>query len=492
MMIENRKIRMEQSGQGQAPLTATAQTLALNGETNHAHASAPTRTQEWWCVDLGQAVPIQQDQFDLFTESLFRFTPNLVQGRNRVFLEMSCTRNLFNLHTVSSRIGVLAGRHGLDPSVIRFGVGKSIPLAWVQTRWRNRELSALPMDAYFDFIDPLNFFEPDRTRRERLSVFRTLGMRTIESLFDVPKEAWLVRFGEEFDVFLEHLEHGEKICWNRFSSKSPLVEKTRWNAEEYVIDAEGMIFRLKPLLDRLCERLYSLQVSIRKIEIALKLDRPVPDRRIILGFTFPQTSRVLLLKLLREKLSREMERDPLSDPVIEVEVSILETAKREVTSSRFSFSEKDEESELEAERWLELISFLGLKLANREDVFQAETTEHLLPEKSWKRVLLSTPDRTLPLDRVSGLFPKRPVRLLSEAKPLRRMGGYLKLGDVLFKICKISEPEHLSGYEWDVDAGGAFDRTYYRVRVQDREGSEQEWWVYKDEHHGKLKLHGVY
>jgi hypothetical protein len=200
----------------------------------------------------------------------------------------------------------------------------------------------------------------------------------------------------------------------------------------------------------------------------------------------------LLLKLLREKLSREMERDPLSDPVVEAEVSVLETGKREVQSARFSFSEKDEQAELAEERWLELISFLGLKLKSREDIFQAETTEHLLPERSWKRVLLSSPDPSNRLDRVSGFFSKRPVRLLSEAKPLRRMGGYLKLEEGLFKICAISEPESLSGYEWDVDATGAFDRTYYRVRVQGREGVEQEWWVYKDEHHGKLKLHGVY
>ncbi len=483
MIVESHENRVERSTS-----VARVDAVAQAG----AKADAQGAGQEWWCVDLGQATPVNRDHFDLFTESLFRFTPDLVQGRNRVFLEMSRTRNLFNLHTLASRIGVLAGRYGFDSSVIRFGVGKTIPAAWVQTRWRNRELSVLPMDAYFDFIDPLNFFEPDRAKRERLSVFRTLGMKTIQSLFDVPKEAWLVRFGEEFDSFLEHLEHGEKICWNRFVSKTPLVEKTRWNAEEYVIDAEGLIFRIKPLLDRLCERLYSLHVSIRKIELTLKLDRPVPDRKITLGFTFPQTSRVLLLKLLREKLSREMERNPLSDPVVEVEMAVLETGKREATSTRFSFSEKDEQAELEEERWLELISFLGLKLKNREDVFQAETTEHLLPEKSWKRVLLSTPDPALRLDRVSGLFPKRPVRLLSEAKTLRRMGGYLKLEEGLFKICAISEPEHLSGYEWDVDAGGAFDRTYYRVKVEDRDGGCQEWWVYKDEHLGKLKLHGVY
>ena len=265
---------------------------------------ASNSNQEWWCVDLGQSTVLDQDRFDLFTESLLRFTPDLVQGRNRVFLEMSRTRQLINLNTLSNRIAVLAGRNGADASVIRFGVGKTIPQAWVQTRWRNRDLEALPIDAYFDFIDPLRFFEPDRSKRERLAVFRTLGMRTIQSFFTVPKEAWLVRFGEEFDAFLEHLEYGERMAWNRFSTKAPLVEKSRWNAEDQVIDAEGLIFRLKPSLDRLCERLYSLQIALRKIEITLQLDRAVPDRKLELGFTFPQTSRVLLLKLLREKLAR--------------------------------------------------------------------------------------------------------------------------------------------------------------------------------------------
>ena len=187
-----------------------------------------------------------------------------------------------------------------------------------------------------------------------------------------------------------------------------------------------------------------------------------------------------------------MERNPLSDPVIGIEIAVLETVPRETGSARFAFSESSEASELEKERWLELVSFLGLKLGNREDVFQAETTEHLLPEKSWKRVLLSTPDPTVKLDRVSQFYSKRPLRLFEEPKPIRRLGGYLKLEESLWRICSISEPEHLSGYEWDVDSGGAFDRTYYRVRVEDRRGASQEWWVFKESAPGRLHLHGIY
>lgn len=450
------------------------------------------RDQEWWCVDLGQGYSMDPERFDRLTESFLRFTPDLVQGRNRIFLEMAKTKKLFNLNSVSGRIRALGERLGLDTGHWRFGIGKTLPEAWIQTRWRTKLPEGLPLDAYYDYLDPVSHFELNRPMRERLEVFRALGMKHLASLFTVPKSAWLVRFGEEFDRFLENYEFGQSFIPKPYRPTENLKEKSRWNAEDTVIDAEGLIFRVKPIIDRLMERLYSLGRSLKKMEVVLKLDRPVPDRRILLSFVFPQTSRVLLLKLLRERITREMDRDPLSDPIVEVEIHVIETAPRERTSERFSFSEQDEQAQQERERWVELVSYLGLKLEDRDRVFQAETTEHLLPEKSWKKTLLVDPVPEQPLDRVSGLYPKRPLRLLREPEVLYRVGPYLRRGGVLWKIQEISEPERLSGYDWDT----GFDRTYYRVRVECGQGAmavaAQEWWVYKDERVGSLKLHGVY
>lgn len=461
---------------------------------------------EWWCVDLGQGHAIDPEKFERLTESFLRFTPDLVQGRNRIFLEMGRTKKLFNLHTVSARIRVLGERLGLESLHWRFGIGKTLPEAWIQTRWRTVLPEALPLDAYYDCIDPVSHFEMKRPMRERLEIFRALGMRNLASLFTVPKAAWLVRFGEEFERFLENHEFGEAFVWNSYRPTESLSERTRWNAEDTVIDAEGLIFRLKPLIDRLMERLFALGRSLKKIEITLKLDRPVPDRKLVLTFAFPQTSRVLLLKLLRERITREMDREPLSDPVVEAEIAVLETAHRDRRTERFSFSEQDEQKQQERERWVELVSYLGLKLgggvggntaasaagAGAGKVFQAETTEHLLPEKSWQKVLLADPVPEVPLDRVSQLYAKRPLRLFSEPETLHRVGPYLRKDGVLWRICEISEPERLAGYEWDVDHGAGFDRTYYRVQVESASGHMQEWWVYKDERAGSLNLHGVY
>jgi hypothetical protein len=448
--------------------------------------------QEWWCIDLGQSDLIQAEVFDSLTSGFYRFTPDVVQGRNRIFLEMSRTKHLFKLDGFMKRAQALARRENLDSSLWRFGIAETLPKAWVQTRWRARDARLLPVESYFDFIDPLNHFELSRSQRERLTVFQSLGMKSLEYLFTIPKEAWLVRFGEEFDSFLESYEFGSRFLWNRFVPKIDLLEKTRWNAEEYVIDAEGLIFRLKPIVDRICSRLHALQRAIKKIEITLKLDRPVPDRIIELGFTFPQTSKTLLLKLLRERIAREMERSPLSDPIVEASVAIKESVKRAAVTERFAFSEQDERGEQESERWMELVSYLGMKLEKEGRVYQAETTGHALPERSWKKVLLPGASVDLKLDAVSGNYAKRPLQLFREPIPISRIGPYLKQNESLWRICSFSQEERMEGYEWDVDDTGGFERTYYRVRVKNNEGLTQDWWIFRDELLGKLNLHGVY
>ncbi len=437
--------------------------------------------------------------FERLCESFLRFTPDLVVGKNRVFLEMSRTRKLFGEESLSARARVLGTRLGLDSSTWRFGSGATIPRAWLRTKWRTENSGELPVDAYFDVLDPLWFQEPDRSRRERLAMFRALGMRSLRCLFEIPKEAWLVRFGEEFDLFSEQYENGGSIPWNRFVPSSVFSETARWNADDQVLEAEGLIFRLKPLVDRLMERLHAHHRAIRTIRISLKLDRASPDREISLSFSFPQTSRVLLLKILREKIAREMERDPLSDPVVGAGIEVTETAPRETTAARFAFSEKDEQEEAKKERMLELVAYLGLKIGDAGgSVFCARTSGHLLPERSWERVL-PTDSQTvqagqIPLQtaRISALFPRRPVRIFPEPVRLFRIGSDLRLGGEFWRIQSISEPERLSGYEWDVDDTGGFDRTYYRVKVRGPDGVFEEWWIYRDGNAGELCLHGVY
>jgi hypothetical protein len=451
--------------------------------------STTISSPEWWCIDLGQAVSYTPLKMDQLAEAFFRFTPDVVVGKNRIFLEMSRTKKLFRLDSIQKRAAVLAEREGVSATHWQWGIGRTIPEAWVQTRWKSVQPNVLPVDALFDYRDPFFHGDLNRPEQEKVSTFYSLGLRTIQDLFKIPHDSLLVRFGSMLDQFSKNYYEGHRFPWVRFKPPVDLLEVSRWNADEWVIDAESLIFAVKPMVDRVMARLFAMRKSLKQLEMVMKLDSRAPDRVVNLQFAFPQTSSQLLLKLLREKLSFEMQRNPLTDPIMEVSFRVVETTKRDERTLEFSFSDQGQGfTEDLREKWMELVSYLG-------NSFQVETTEHLLPEKSWKKVLLTDPTLKAPLDNVSHLFQKRPLKLLPHPQLLARAGMFLKRNQELWKICEFSCEEKLSGYEWDVNETAGFDRTYYRVKVQAATQyglTKQEWWVYKDEVLNKLMLHGVY
>ena len=447
------------------------------------------RNQEWWCVDLGQAVSYSALQLERIAEALLRFTPDVVMGKNRIFLEMGRTKKLFRLDSFQKRVQVLAERESMNSAFWQWGIGKTIPESWVQCRFKNLKPNALPIDAIFDYIEPFSHTHLIRAQQDKVILFQALGLRTLQDLFQVPHDSLLVRFGELLDHFSKNYFEGGRIAWVRFKPHVDLIEQSRWNSDEWVIDSESLIFKIKPLIDRLMGRLFSRHQSLKQLEIILKLDSRAADRKLVLQFAFPQTSSQLLLKLLREKISFEMQKEPLTDPIMLVTMKVLEATPRERHSLAFSFAEKNEEaSEDLREKWMELIAYLGTAV-------QVETTEHHLPERSWRKVLCADPSTSKPLDQVAHLFQKRPLKLYREPILLFRVGMFLKRDQKLWRIREFSCEEKIAGYEWDIEETQGFDRTYYRVKVEPNDlGSDyqEEWWIYKDEILHKLMLHGVY
>jgi hypothetical protein len=328
-----------------------------------------------------------------------------------------------------------------------------------------------------------------RKQRELLQTFQALGMKRLSDLEGVPQSAWGLRFGQSAETFFENIKCSVQFPWIRLVPSLELKEETHWNAEDCVMDSEALIFRLKPLTDRLMSRLFAMGRALKKLQIEMRLDRPVPNRVLSVSFTFPQTSKVLLLKLIRERLSQMIQKEPLSDPIVSAEVRVIESTSR-VSSEENLFSGVGEQHH--PEKWVEMISFLGLKLKKEEQVFQAETTEHLLPENSWKKAIGREFHATQSLDSVSHFFAERPITLFSEPKVLSRVGSFLKQEGRLWKICSFAQEECLQGYDWDVDETKGFFRRYFRVKVESPDGFRQEWWIFKDERLGTLRLHGVY
>jgi hypothetical protein len=443
---------------------------------------------EWWCIDFGQSVSYRALQLETLAEGFLRFTPDVVMGKNRIFLEMSRTKKLFRLDSIQKRAQIIASRAGVDSTFWQWGIGKTIPEAWVQCRYKNLYAKILPIDAIYDFVDPFSHAVITRPQQEKINLFLGLGLRNLGDLFSVPHDSLLIRFGVLLDQFSKNFFDGNRIAWTRFKPHVDLIETTKWNSDEWVIDSESLIFAIKPLVEKLMIRLYSQRKALKQLEIKMMLDSKAPDRIFNLSFAFAQTSSQLLLKLLREKISTEMQKNPLTDPIMNVTMKVIEASPRDQRSLPFVFSDGNAEfSEDLRERWMELISYLGT-------AFQVETTEHALPEKSWRKVQIDDPSITKKMDRVSHLFAKRPLKLLSSPIVLSRVGTFLKKNEELWRIREFACEEKIKGYEWDVENSGGFDRTYYRVKVESSSVNEQteEWWIYKDEFRHKLMLQGVY
>ena len=92
--------------------------------------------------------------------------------------------------------------------------------------------------------------------------------------------------------------------------------------------------------------------------------------------------------------------------------------------------------------------------------------------------------------------PARPVLLFQTPETIHRTGPWLRRKSGAFeeryRIRSFRQEERIEGYEWDVEDTGGFERTYFRVEVENPQGKPEEWWVYRDELLGKLMLHGLY
>jgi hypothetical protein len=397
----------------------------------------------------------------------------------------------------------------------RFSIGRSSSLvrAWLVAGYRVEEkaIPALSVAAIAGAIDPTGKLLRERPElrgriRAMVETLYLLGVRTLGSLRKLPSDSAISRFGGLYETAIRNLEPGAEAgdAWERFRPAEKMSERADLNAGETLMDLEPALFHAKSLLDRVLRRAAGRGKALAKIELRLECEKrrhvQEPWCRSRLEFAFPQASTAPILRSLREKLARELEKKPLESPIVALELEALELAPRRPAQSNF-FDTEEARMESERETWRDLVTDLATKLAPERELYQAELLESRRPEKSWKRVL-KEPER---LEPRALPIPERPLRMLSPPMPLRRLGRYLFWNDVRFTIVDYSKLERLSGDWWEEDGG--FSRTYYRVQVVERKlasderklGSgenERELWIYREQkeggEQGGLFLHGIF
>jgi hypothetical protein len=163
--------------------------------------------------------------------------------------------------------------------------------------------------------------------------------------------------------------------------------------------------------------------------------------------SFPQGSVIGLLPIIKERLDRTLQREPLESAVCYLEFEIVRSVYGSAKQKDF-LSQKEEEKEAFQTIVARLTEKLGI-----EKAFFAKPEESYFPEKSWTKSLLEPHDIQLP-------FSDRPLRMLRVPLKLLRTDQYLQSKSRRWRITEMVGPERLSGDWWQKD----IERDYYRVK----------------------------
>lgn len=252
-------------------------------------------------------------------EACYRFTPKVTFGEGgRLFLEIAQTKHLFKRESLLARLKVLIRRFGLSAQL---GQGVTAEMALGSLRFPGVTFEKWPLEVLPDVLNP--FFQEDESQKRILpliALLKKLKVRNFGELKQVGKQDLVSRFGD-FGGRIYDKVHGIRLeLWPLWS---PPLEIT----EEQVVEGvslqhgslEALLFPMRASLDRIRSRLWARERKLSRLELTFFLDHAQgrPGRRQwLFEFHFVQSSSLNVLSVIRERLGRDFQKDPLMDPVI--------------------------------------------------------------------------------------------------------------------------------------------------------------------------------
>lgn len=282
----------------------------------------------------------------------------------------------------------------------------------------------------------------------------TTGLRTIDDLLEIPSESLARRFGEELPHYLQKLL-GERADVRR-RHRAPAVYRRRFDFMEGIESVEGLLFPLRRILQEFEGYLRGRDVAIQHLAVTLR-HREAAETILQLVTSAPQRDAVHLFALLREKL----ERTPVADPVMAIQLTAGEFVEPGITQADFF-----DNPQRENDNWSALLDKLRARLG-------ADAVRHLglsddhRPENAW--CVLSGGKGTA----IAEDFPDRPLWLLSEPRPINILPQLL------------GTPERIEAGWW---AGQDSSRDYYLARTD--EGAR--WWLFREAGTNRWYLQGLW
>jgi protein ImuB len=366
----------------------------------------------------------------------------------------------------------IADSPGAAWALARFGTGEH---AIVQPGGSRAALGALPVAAL-------------RLAPEQALMLERLGLVRIESLYPLPRQALVARFGEKLTT---RLDEALGAADEPISPRTPLpAHRAQLGFAEPILQTEALLPVTRRLLQQLCCGLEAASAGARRLVLAFyRVDNSTAC--VAIGTSRPCRDPRQLARLFEEKLDR-------IDPGFGIERAILEARVVESLLPEPLAWRSMGAGDLDQARDLApLVDRLSNRLGSQAVVRLVPRASHI-PERAQRKVAPFSLARgqhvgQSPFAEVAGAkalqlasdAPARPLRLLAWPEPIEAVAPLPDDPPVLFrwrrvlhKVARVRGPERLAPEWWrepDADQDAA-TRDYFAV--EDTQGGR--FWLFRE------------
>ncbi len=430
-------------------------------------------------------------------EASLRLSPQIATGDRCLFIEIGKIRKIYTEKTLLLRLQSFLKRFEIKN--FKVGVGDDIPTARARAFFQS---TRLPIEALQIYATP---FRTSSSLEKPILNLKRLGIDWLDEFAKIPATALASRFGKEGIYARHYLDQVRDIAWPFFQAKERISESDTLSEGAIIRDFEPLLFLLKKIVDRALARLFSQGKQAMQVRVRIHLDKystvQKPTREWIFEFAFAQGSVFGVLPILRERIERDLQKEPLESPVESLEFEILDGILSRGRQKDF-FNKKEEETE----GFNAVVSRLTEKLGFAH-VFLAQPQESYWPDGSWRKTLDSASFySTSSKENEKPPLPQRPLRMLRKPQKIVRIeasgsgggssggsgaksggasgGGYFVLRDRKWRVTELKDFERLSGAWWTEQN----EREYFRVEV----ATGEELWIFLDTVTKDYYLHGIF
>jgi protein ImuB len=313
--------------------------------------------------------------------------------------------------------------------------------------------------------------DPDAVR-----MLERLGLERIESLYPLPRQALVARFG---DALATRLDQAESLVDEPIAPRPPRpAHRAQLSFAEPIAEAETLARVTGRLLAELCGALAAMSLGARRLTLAFyRVDNSTAA--VAVGTSRPCRDARQLERLFAEKLEQV-------DPGFGIERALLEADVVEPLLPEPLAWRAMGAGDLDQARDLApLVDRLSNRLG-RDTVSQLVPRASHIPERAQERApALGAQTAPFPARGLHGPAPSRPLRLLARPEPIEAVAPVPDAPPVLFrwrhalhKVATVRGPERLAPEWWrtpDIDPA-ATTRDYFAV--EDTEGGR--FWLFRE------------